>query len=94
MGFGIFTNGSNGDKQLGEVVISTQSSLGNEYLKIPTDTSFNLKTAEEIGADSWFYDTLENYPLNFGLSLDKIFNTDIKILENSNNLSLNSDKII
>lgn len=62
MGYGIFTGGGNDNKQLGEIVISTLDLSGTEYLKIPTDTSFKLLSANEIGADPWFYETLESYP--------------------------------
>lgn len=62
MGYGIFTGGGSEGKQLGEIVISTLDLSGTEYLKIPTDSSFKLLSANEIGADPWFYATLESYP--------------------------------
>lgn len=96
MGYGIFTGGGNNNKQLGEIVVSTLDLSGTEYLKIPTDSSFKLLSANEIGADPWFYETLESYPYEIIYGEEwPIKIEDIKLCEhyqaneNTNNIDQN-----
>ena len=50
------------ERQIGEIVTSIQSDLGDEYLKIPTTDELKIQSKEEIKADNTFYNLLQPFP--------------------------------
>lgn len=59
----IFFNGITAqERQVGEIVTSIQSDLGDEYLKIPTTDELKIQSKEEIKADNKFYNLLQPFP--------------------------------
>ena len=62
MGYGIFSGVTAQERQIGEIVTSIQSDLGDEYLKIPTTDELKIQSKEEIKADNTFYNLLQPFP--------------------------------
>lgn len=62
MGYGIFSGVTAQERQIGEIVTSIQSDLGDEYLKIPTTDELKIQSTEEIKANNEFYNLLQPFP--------------------------------